>query len=60
MRASEPSSNEMTMLMSLLQRFAEFSPEFRVEPVTDWERVTREAWPPLCVGGRFFLVAPVG
>jgi ribosomal protein L11 methyltransferase len=43
---------------SLLQRFAEFSPEFRVEPVTDWERVTREAWPPLCVGGRFFLVAP--
>ena len=44
--------------VSLLQRFAQFSPEFRVEPATDWERVTREAWPPLCVGERFFLVAP--
>jgi ribosomal protein L11 methyltransferase len=44
--------------VSLLQRFAEFSPEFREEPATDWERVTREAWPPLCVGERFFLVAP--
>jgi len=43
---------------SLLQRFAEFSPEFREEPATDWERVTREAWPPLCVGERFYLVAP--
>jgi ribosomal protein L11 methyltransferase len=44
--------------VALLQRFAEFSPEFREEPATDWERVTREAWPPLCVGERFFLVAP--
>ncbi len=44
--------------VSLLQRFAELSPEFRAEPATDWERVTREAWPPLCVGERFFLVAP--
>jgi ribosomal protein L11 methyltransferase len=44
--------------VSLLQRFAEFSPEFRAEPATDWERVTRESWPPLCVGERFFLVAP--
>ena len=44
--------------VSLLQRFAEFSPEFRLEPATDWERVTREAWPPLCVGERFFVVAP--
>lgn len=43
---------------SLLQRFAEFSPEFREEPATDWEHVTHEAWPPLCVGERFFLVAP--
>jgi ribosomal protein L11 methyltransferase len=44
--------------VSLLQRFAEFSPELREEPPTDWERVTRESWPPLCVGKRFFLVAP--
>lgn len=43
---------------SLLHRFADFSPEFRQEPATDWEQVTREAWPPLCVGERFFLVAP--
>jgi ribosomal protein L11 methyltransferase len=44
--------------VSLLQRFAEFSPELRQEQPTDWERVTREAWPPLCVGQRFYLVAP--
>jgi ribosomal protein L11 methyltransferase len=44
--------------VSLLQRFAEFSPEFREEQPIDWERVTRDAWPPLCVGERFFLVAP--
>jgi ribosomal protein L11 methyltransferase len=44
--------------VSLLQRFAEFSPELREEPPTDWERATREAWPPLCVGERFYLVAP--
>jgi ribosomal protein L11 methyltransferase len=43
---------------SLFDRFAEFSPEFREEPPTDWERVTREAWPPLRVGERFYLVAP--
>ena len=43
---------------ALLQRFAEFSPELREEEPTDWERVTREAWPPLCVGERFYLVAP--
>jgi ribosomal protein L11 methyltransferase len=44
--------------VSFLQRFAEFSPEFREEEPTDWERVTRDAWPPLCVGERFYLVAP--
>jgi ribosomal protein L11 methyltransferase len=43
---------------SLLERFAKFSPEFREEPATDWEQVTRDAWPPLCVGERFYLVAP--
>jgi ribosomal protein L11 methyltransferase len=44
--------------VSLLARFAEFSPELRQEELTDWERVTREAWPPLGVGERFYLVAP--
>ncbi len=43
---------------ALLERFAEFSPELREEEPTDWERVTREAWPPICVGERFYLVAP--
>ncbi len=43
---------------SLLQRFAGFSPELREEKPTDWEQVTRDAWPPLCVGERFYLVAP--
>lgn len=43
---------------ALLGRFAEFSPAFREEPEADWERATREAWPPICVGERFFLVAP--
>jgi ribosomal protein L11 methyltransferase len=43
---------------ALLERFAEFCPELREEEPTDWERVSREAWPPLCVGERFYLVAP--
>jgi ribosomal protein L11 methyltransferase len=44
--------------VSLLQRFAEFSPQLREEEPIDWERSTREAWPPILVGERFFLVAP--
>ncbi len=44
--------------VSLLQRFAGFSPEPREEQPIDWERITREAWPPLLVGERFYLVAP--
>jgi ribosomal protein L11 methyltransferase len=43
---------------ALAHRFAEFAPELRAESPTDWERVTRDAWPPLCVGERFYLVAP--
>jgi ribosomal protein L11 methyltransferase len=44
--------------VSLLQRFAEFSPELREEQSVDWERLTREAWPPVSVGERFYLVSP--
>jgi ribosomal protein L11 methyltransferase len=44
--------------VALLQRFAEFSPELREEQPIDWERVTQDAWPPILVGERFFLVAP--
>jgi ribosomal protein L11 methyltransferase len=43
---------------ALMERFAEFSPELRREQEVDWERTTREAWPPICVGERFYLVAP--
>jgi ribosomal protein L11 methyltransferase len=43
---------------ALARRFSEFAPELREEQSTDWERVTRDSWPPLCVGERFYLVAP--
>jgi ribosomal protein L11 methyltransferase len=43
---------------ALRERFAEFSPQFREEEATDWEGVTRDAWPPMEVGERFYLVAP--
>jgi ribosomal protein L11 methyltransferase len=42
----------------LLNRFAAFAPELRQEQSTDWERLSRDAWPPLLIGRRFFLVAP--
>jgi ribosomal protein L11 methyltransferase len=41
----------------LLDRFTEFSPELRREASVDWAQATREAWPPLLIGQRFFLVA---
>ncbi len=43
---------------ALLRRFAEFAPQLREEEPVDWERATQDAWPPLCVGDRFYLVAP--
>ena len=42
----------------LLSRFAEFAPEVRAEEPTDWAQVSRDAWPPLPVGKRFYLVPP--
>ena len=42
----------------LMTRFVEFSPELREEESVDWEQATREAWPPIFVGERFYLVAP--
>jgi ribosomal protein L11 methyltransferase len=42
----------------LARRFAEFSAELREEKPGDWEQITRDAWPPMCVGDRFYLVAP--
>jgi ribosomal protein L11 methyltransferase len=43
---------------TLLQRFAAFLPQLRHEEDVDWERATRDAWPPLLVGERFYLAAP--
>jgi ribosomal protein L11 methyltransferase len=43
---------------SLVHRFAEFAPQVREEAPVDWTQATRDAWPPLLVGQRFFLVAP--
>ncbi len=42
----------------LLAQFADFDPELRIEDATDWEQVSRDAWPPMLVGERFFLVPP--
>ena len=42
----------------LLHRFAAFEPDLRQEPSTDWEQVSRDSWPSLLIGRRFFLVAP--
>lgn len=45
-------------LARLTQRFARFHPELRQEDAVDWEQVSREAWQPLLIGERFFLVPP--
>ena len=42
----------------LAQRFAAWTPSIRREEPIDWERVSRDAWPPVLAGERFFLVAP--
>jgi ribosomal protein L11 methyltransferase len=42
----------------LLLRFAEFSPQLRHEPSVDWAQATRDAWPSMLIGRRFFLAAP--
>ena len=43
---------------SLLRRFTSFAPELRREAPIDWAQVSRDAWPPMAVGERFFLVPP--
>jgi ribosomal protein L11 methyltransferase len=45
----EPSARD------LLDRFAPFQPQLRHEKNIDWEQVTRDAWPAMLVGERFFL-----
>ena len=39
----------------LLDRFAPFQPQLRQEGDVDWEQATRDAWPAMLVGERFFL-----
>ncbi len=43
---------------ALLERFSACAPELRHEPPIDWEQATRESWPPLSIGERFYLAAP--
>lgn len=40
---------------ALLHRFASFQPQLRHEEEIDWEQATRDAWPPLLVGERWYL-----
>jgi ribosomal protein L11 methyltransferase len=54
----EDGENAAALATLLTERFAEFSPELREEQSVDWEQTTREAWPPISVGERFYLVAP--
>jgi ribosomal protein L11 methyltransferase len=42
----------------LLLRFERFRPELRMEAPTDWAQVSRDAWPPMLAGERFFLAPP--
>jgi len=43
---------------SLVERLACYRPELRQEAATDWAQVSRDAWPALLVGKRFYLVPP--
>ena len=44
--------------LSLIHRFAGQDPEVREEKPVDWAQATRDAWPPIAVGKRFFLAPP--
>jgi len=43
---------------ALRERFARYRPELEAVEIVDWAQVTRDAWPPLRIGERFYLVAP--
>ena len=43
---------------AMAERFRAHQPVMRQEEAVDWEQVSRDAWPPLEVGERFFLVPP--
>lgn len=49
-------SNDLRQL--LLNRFADYSPEWNAEPDTDWIAHTHLAWPARSIGQRLFLAPP--
>jgi ribosomal protein L11 methyltransferase len=40
------------------QQFEAYHPQLRTEQTVDWAQVSRDAWPPLEIGERFFLTPP--
>jgi ribosomal protein L11 methyltransferase len=44
--------------LSQIHRFTGQNPEFREEKPVDWAQATRDSWPPIPVGERFFLTPP--
>jgi ribosomal protein L11 methyltransferase len=44
--------------LSQMHHFAAQNPEVREEKPVDWAQATRDAWPPIAVGKRFFLTPP--
>ena len=42
----------------LVDSLTSHGPELREEQAIDWEQATRDAWPPIEVGQRFFLAPP--
>jgi ribosomal protein L11 methyltransferase len=42
----------------LMARFARYRPELGAVEAVDWAQVSRDAWPPLRIGERFYVVAP--
>lgn len=50
--------NDEDRAPELLRKFERLSPVLRRESPVDWEQVSRDAWPPVLVGSRFFLAPP--
>lgn len=44
--------------LNQIGRFSDQNPEVREEKPVDWAQATRDAWPPIAVGKRFFLTPP--
>lgn len=42
----------------LLQRFAQYAPEWKCEAVIDWMQHTRDVWPARVIGKKLFLAPP--